>query len=370
MVYWLNNLMPKISTIILNLREIFSEDRVAMYYHGNFDDRFTDKLISIAEYDIAKKNKRRMAFLISESFQNIIRHGEADLEQSNAGLFGVRGLDPYLHIFSSNLISHRAKDFLIENISTLNNLNEVQLAEHYRDVLSKGKINEKGGAGLGLIEMAKKSHRPLQTRFVEKKGEIYTFNLQIDLVINEDEKVGPHDIPINIDTNNEIYDHIIDNNILFVYKGEFSEELIAPLIKLLEDNAAGESHSMGFKIYTTAIEMMQNISSHASGKRPRKDGLFMIRCTKNGYYLATGNYIDGNGQDVMNRTLNLNSLNREELDRKYRHTLKQSVVEEKKNANVGLIDIRRTLMNDISSEVFTLDDGTYLVMGIEITSEK
>ncbi len=362
--------MSKVNTILQKLRGIFQDDRVAMYYHGNFDDRFTDKLISIADYDIAKKNKRRMAFLISESFQNIIRHGESDLDTENAGLFGVRGIDPYLHIFSSNLISSSAKDFLATNIDTLNNLNEAQLADHYREVLSKGKINEKGGAGLGLIEMAKKSHRPLQTRFVEKKGEIYTFNLQIDLIVNEDEKVGPDDNPVNIDSNNEIYDTIIDNDILFVYKGEFSEELIAPLIKLLEDNAAGESQSMGFKIYTTAIEMMQNISSHASGLRPRKDGLFIIQYTAGGYYLATGNYIDGNGQDVLKRTLNLNSLSREELDRKYRHTLKQSVVEERKNANVGLIDIRRTLMNDINSEVLTLTDGNYLMMGIEITAEE
>ena len=360
--------MSDIRTIILNLREIFAKDRTSMYYHGNFDDRFTDKLISIADYDIAKKTKRRMAFLISESFQNIIRHGDRYLSDENSGLFGIRGIDPYLHIFSSNLISSETRDYLDRNISNLNQLDDEELKEYYRTVLSEGRLNDKGGAGLGLIEMAKKSRRPMQHQFIKNDDDVYTFDLQIDLVINEDEKEPEGEVPISVTENKKLYDLIMDNDILFVYKGEFSEELIAPLINLLENNASVEQDSMAFKIYTTGIEMMQNISSHASGSRPRKDGIFMIQHTDNGYYLATGNYIDGDGSEVMERTDELNHLTKEELDMEYRDVLKESIAEDKKNANVGLIDIRRTLMNKINTDVVHLDDGNYLIMGIEITA--
>lgn len=362
--------MTNINSIILKFREIFEKDRTAMYYHGEFDDRFTDKLISIADYEVEKKTKRRMAFLISESFQNIIRHGENDILEENTGLFGIRGRDPYLSIYSSNLISEESKRYLDSNISNLNNLNDEALKEHYRQVLSEGRINEKGGAGLGLIEMAKKSRRPMQMEFHNQPHHnIYSFNLQIDLVVDEEKDLETDVLPADISSNTPIYDLIVDNNIMFVYKGEFSEELITPLINLLESNTKVGNDSMAYKIYTTGIEMMQNISSHASGSRPRRDGLFVIIHADGGYYLATGNYIDGDGQELISRADRLNHLNKEELDQRYREVLKNSIQEQKKNANVGLIDIRRMLMNNIDVSVESVGDGNYLIMGVEITAE-
>ncbi len=87
------------------LRKCFVEDRICMFYRGNFDDTFTDKLISLADYEVEKKAKKRISFLISESFQNIIRHGIDQLSDRNGNLFGIRAVSPFLDIFSSNLIS-------------------------------------------------------------------------------------------------------------------------------------------------------------------------------------------------------------------------------------------------------------------------
>ncbi|MBN4072927.1 hypothetical protein JYT74_02685 [Crocinitomix catalasitica] len=228
--------MSNILTIIGKFRTLFEPDRTSMFYHGDFDDRFTDKLISIADYDIAKKTKRRMAFLISESFQNIIRHGDEELADRYSGLFGIRGIDPFLHIYSSNIITRDSYVYLDESISNLNRLDDTALKEHYRTALSEGDLTDKGGAGLGLIEMAKKSRRPIQTDFVDLSDELYAFNLQIDLIIDEEAPAKELATPLDIAGNSELYRLITDNNILFIYKGDFNEELITPMIRLLEES--------------------------------------------------------------------------------------------------------------------------------------
>ena len=115
--------------LISLLRKYFADDRVCMYYHGSFDDKFTDKLITLAEYDVTKKAKRRMAFLMSESFQNIVRHTDETSGKPNNSLFGIRGIDPYLHIFSSNLVNKDEKAFLEKNLKYLNKLDKKQIKE-------------------------------------------------------------------------------------------------------------------------------------------------------------------------------------------------------------------------------------------------
>ncbi|MCG8575969.1 MAG: SiaB family protein kinase [Flavobacteriales bacterium] len=358
--------MSNIVTIIGEFRAIFDRDRICMYYHGDFDDRFTDKLISIANYDVAKKTKRRMAFLISESFQNIIRHGDNELGNKHSGLFGVRGVDPFLHIFSSNVITRESYIYLDESISNLNRLDDDELKEHYRTVLNEGKLTDKGGAGLGLIEMAKKSRRPIQTQFIDLNDELYAFNLQIDLIVDEEAPAEQLANPMVINDNRKLYDLITGHNILFVYKGEFSQDLIGPMIKLLENNGNTENSSMGFKIYTMAIEMMQNVSSHAAASFGRQNGLFLISHTDSGYYLCTGNYIEGDGKEILAKADELNQLSKDELDMMYQETIETS---ETSSPSLGLIDMRRTLMNTIDIKVEHDSIGTYLIMGIEITPQ-
>src|ERR1043166_1903135 len=106
--------------LIALLRKCFSDDRISMFYRGTFDDSFTDKLISLAEYDVDKKAKKRIAFLISESFQNIVRHGNEELKSDTSSLFGIRAIDPFLHIFSSNVVDAKDHAFLEEKLAAIN----------------------------------------------------------------------------------------------------------------------------------------------------------------------------------------------------------------------------------------------------------
>ena len=349
------------------LRKYFFEDRICMFYNGTFDDFFTDKLISLADYDISKKAKRRMAFLMSESFQNIVRHSDEQPGGSLKRLFGIRGIDPYLHIFSSNLVNDKDKSYLEKTLNHINQLDKEKLKEYYTKVLNEGMISEKGGAGLGLIEMAKRSERPVQVDFKPQDNGTYAFNLQVDLPVDQQDADEKPIEPLSIEDNTVLYDLILFKKIIFLFKGDFSDNMITPLLNILEHNIGDKKNSNLFKIYHIAVELIQNISRHGRKINEKNSGAFYIKKIDGGFYLGTGNYIDDDSIQVYEHIEKINSMSKEELDETYRDTLKKSIKTKIKNAGVGLIDMRRTLMCPIELKQVKDEIGTYIMIGLKIT---
>ena len=96
--------------------ERFGRESLSMWYKGQINDDITENLIDLSESDIGGgglgKSKKKVSFLMAESFQNIVRHGLKDqIENNIPGSFGFTNREGQIHIFSSNLISHEhAKD--------------------------------------------------------------------------------------------------------------------------------------------------------------------------------------------------------------------------------------------------------------------
>lgn len=357
--------MEKNLQLIELLRKCFFEDKVCIFYRGQFDDMFTDKLISLAEYDFESKAKKRISFLMSESFQNIVRHGNNELGTKTDSLFGIRAVSPFSHIFSSNPITEQDKLFLEERLTVINKLNKEELKVLYTKVLEEGAISEKGGAGLGLIEMAKKSQKPIQMAFKELEAHTYAFNMQIDMIVDEKAADEILQNPMRIEDNTAIYDLMVTNGVLFLYKGDFSDETISPMLNILEGNTNDTNNYIGYKIYHSAVEMMQNVVRHNS-KKHAKEGIFAISKISTGYFLCTGNYLDTGDTDLHEYITQLNAMSKLELDVFYRKKLKESLLNDNNNAGVGLIDLRRSFMTPIAINVTEHKDGSYLTLGIEI----
>ncbi len=351
--------------LISLLRKCFSEDKICMFYRGNFDDTFTDKLISLADYDVEKKAKKRISFLMSESFQNIVRHGNDEISDHTSSLFGIRALEPFLHIFSCNRVSSVDKLFLEEKLGLINSLDKDQLKAYYTQILSEGTLSKKGGAGLGLIEMAKKSQKPIQTEFRKSDNEVFAFNMQIDLIVDDQAVSGLLGNPLAIEENTAMADLMTDRDMIFLYKGDFSDEVITPMLNILEGNTGEEGDSVGFKIYHAAVELMQNVSRHGA-KTEKREGIFAIHKTENGYYLCTGNYMANQENELEKYVAGLNAMNKSELDALYRQKLKASVSIPNNSAGVGLIDLRRSFKTVLDFKLTEDKNGSYLMMGLEI----
>ncbi len=151
----------------------------------------------------------------------------------------------------------------------------------------------------------------------------------------------------------ELHTHFVNADVLLLYKGDFSQKAVVPMIRMMEENMQSlvEELSRQKKTFNVLVEVLQNISKHGQPNEKNKNtGVFMICKRDDTYILSAGNVIDREKAKTLNKILgNLASLNAEELNLLYRKTLRA----ERKpggGAGLGLIDIYRDSCSRVKYE--------------------
>lgn len=346
----------------------FKNDRFSLAYMGEFDDELTDTLMRTNSTSIQEpiKFKKRLSFLIAESFQNIIRHDEKlDLlteTEQKPKVFLLRNLGNSHYISSTNLISNSKKENLKEKLNTINTLSAEDLKSIYIDALTNNEISEKGGGGLGLIEMARKSESPLEFDFDSVNFDYSVFYIQVRIITSEKTEASkPQDLIdyIGIGETKDLYNLMLEENILLIRKGDFSQESILPLIDLMEGNLKLQSNFSGSKKITMflLIELLQNISKHGLKINDEREGIFLISQNDNSLTLSTGNYIDSNlVEQLKNQLERITSLDKDQLFELYQNTvLKQ---DSSGNTKIGLIELCKRSKKKVAFAFDKIDDKT------------
>jgi hypothetical protein len=88
-------------------------------------------------------------------------------------------LDQKYFIRTTNPIRNNDVAYLKEKIDQVNGSSSDELRQLYRQTIMNGQFTDKGGAGLGLIEMVKISNNPLQYKFDAINEEYSLYNLII-----------------------------------------------------------------------------------------------------------------------------------------------------------------------------------------------
>jgi hypothetical protein len=327
-------------------------DSLSFLYHGFMSDEFTEKIISLSEKNIEKTNetknvRKKVTFLIAESFQNIIRHGESFEKQmvnlDKPGIFILRIVGDTYIISSANLISNSNKGSIEKKLLQINSLDKDQIKVLYNEILGNSEISEKGGAGLGLIEMSRKTGNPLEFEFEKVNDHFSFFYLQMKFNSKspEDENILNYPIVVTKDFH-EIMDQ---NNTYLAYKGDFSQENVLTLLKIIERNLQinhFENESLKTLIFLVLTELLQNISKHSLSFDNKREGVFLVGKSKDNYVLSTGNYIENiKVEPFIEKINNLNNKTREELHEMYITRIKGGDVDEYGNAGIGFIEIAK-----------------------------
>jgi len=117
------------------------------------------------------KMRKKIYNVLVESLQNLFHHSEdvpEDLMQTLGKRYGMivikkKGCEFQLTV--GNFVTSNQVKFLTGKIEKINSLSNDELKEMYKFILNYQKISSKGGGGLGLIDMARKSDKKLEYRF-------------------------------------------------------------------------------------------------------------------------------------------------------------------------------------------------------------
>ena len=86
--------------------------------------------------------------------------------------------DTYV-IYTGNYIKTESAGKLESRLERINSLNPEELKAHYKEVLNNGMMSEKGGGGLGMIDIARKSGQKLGFKFLKVDDELSFYSLKI-----------------------------------------------------------------------------------------------------------------------------------------------------------------------------------------------
>jgi ribosomal protein L5 len=86
----------------------------------------------------------------------------------------------YQVVLGNFILNHEALNHK-ERLETVNNLEMPELKDYYNNIISNTEISERGGAGLGLVDMAIKSENKLRYQVYEYDSEKSLFTLNITL---------------------------------------------------------------------------------------------------------------------------------------------------------------------------------------------
>jgi hypothetical protein len=96
----------------------------------------------------------------------------------------TEGEEGYYWTSVGNVVDDTAKNLLMERIDELNGMDAMELKKAYKQTLREGSFSDKGGAGLGLIEIARKSSDKLDYSFDDMGNGRYFFTFNVKFKIN------------------------------------------------------------------------------------------------------------------------------------------------------------------------------------------
>ena len=85
------------------------------------------------------------------------------------------------YIYTGNFIEYNEVDALNEKLTKINNLDEVGLKNLYKEMLQNSRLSDRGGAGLGLVDIARKSGSKLYFDFNPVDGTRWFYSLQVKI---------------------------------------------------------------------------------------------------------------------------------------------------------------------------------------------
>ena len=167
-----------------------SVDKALYSYLGKFDIRATDQLIAEVEVFFEMENYpnklRRKAFHVAvEIAQNLHKYLSIKNQALvySTGLFMLHGDKQRVVITSGNYVLQSEIQSIKSRIKLINSLTNDELVYFYRGLLDLGKIDEKGGAGLGFVDIAKKSGSKIDFEFRDLDNE-YSFYIFKIIIAN------------------------------------------------------------------------------------------------------------------------------------------------------------------------------------------
>lgn len=169
------------------LYKTMKTNQISLVYEGEVTQEITKTFTALTEKNLAKSAEsnsvqRKVFNVMVECLQNISKHAdtiseEGDDSKERRGIVIISKTDDGYNIITGNVVKTSKVGDLQASLELINSLDKEGLSNLYKQQIVEGRISEKGGAGLGLIDIAKKSGEKLGYQFKEINSSVSFFIL-------------------------------------------------------------------------------------------------------------------------------------------------------------------------------------------------
>jgi hypothetical protein len=132
------------------------------------------------------KVKKKVYNILIEALQNLYHHADDinlnDNDQSPNAICVVDNYDDHYKILTGNYIKNDKIKLFETKLDKINQLTKEELKEYYLEVLNNGEKSVKDGAGLGMIDISRKTEDKLNFDFVTLDTNYSLFILKIKIL--------------------------------------------------------------------------------------------------------------------------------------------------------------------------------------------
>jgi hypothetical protein len=333
------------------IRDKMMKERLMFVYRGVVTNENSISMLSLLEKEMENSEfgyvgRKRLFMFVLESLQNVCRHSDKTLYADRSLVVYSKTGSGYTVTTGNVLPSASVKD-LKDKLDEINNLQPDEIKKVYRQMLTNSELSNKGGAGLGLIEMAKKTGNKLDYDFVPLDDQFSYFILSKTVdSMGVGIHLGENEQPFQGKAVSQLERLMAENNVYFIWSGHITIEVEKEVITFTETKLDEDIElTLRRRIFNVLVEILENVAKYGPGREPEeKYGMpvAMIGVEGDEYTLTTGNLIlNEMVEDLKGKLDTINMFDQVGLKELFRKSLSWQTITSNSTGNMGLIDMAR-----------------------------
>lgn len=171
--------------------DMMEKGNIMLSFKGEVTSDLLTSILQIMEtkmetLDEPPKIKKKVYNILVECLQNLYHHIDEDDKQTvqneKSALFMIRkNEDGEYSIMTGNYMALENMEIMKSRLDRINSMDKEELKVYYKEVLNNGEMSAKGGGGLGMIDIARKSGKKLEYNFADVDDRFTFFSLNVKI---------------------------------------------------------------------------------------------------------------------------------------------------------------------------------------------
>lgn len=146
--------------------QTMQEGGLLLAYEGEITQQLTKAFSTLAEMNLEKEAeagtvRRKVFHIMVECLQNVAKHSDDPNSglsiRPGSGIVLVAKQEEQYVVTTGNVVANERIGFIQDLIEKINAMNKDEIKAYYKTTLRETALSDKAGAGLGFIDMVKKT---------------------------------------------------------------------------------------------------------------------------------------------------------------------------------------------------------------------